>query len=87
MRLLQAPRHSLRHASSPYYTPQSRSIELSAQYEPSRHDAQMLTTPTVPSDPYMAWLDKREAERRSSSVAEPTRRRLTATQNRHRIPA
>jgi hypothetical protein len=84
---LRAPRHSLRHVSSAYYTPQSRRIELSAQYEPSRHDAQMLNVRTVPADPYMAWLDQREADRRSSTTAEPMSRRFTATESRHRITA
>jgi hypothetical protein len=84
---LRAPRHSLRHVSSSYYTPQARSIELSAEYEPSRHDAQMLDVRTVPADPYMAWLDQREAERRSSTTAEPTMRRLTATESRDRVTA
>jgi hypothetical protein len=73
MRLLQAPRHSLRHASSSHYIPHSRTVELSAQYEPSRHDAQILAARTVPTDPYTAWLEQREADRRSSAVAEAAR--------------
>ena len=87
MRLLQVPRHSLRHASSSHYIPHSRTVELSAQYEPSRHDAQMLTARTVPADPYTAWLDQREADCRSSTVDEPTRRRLTAAEHRHPVAA
>jgi hypothetical protein len=70
MQLLQAPRHSLQHVSSPQYIPDWRSIELSAQDGPeetaSRHDAQMLTARAVPVDPYTAWLEEREADRRSS---------------------
>jgi hypothetical protein len=73
MQLLQAPRHSLQHVSSPHYIARSRSIELSSQDGPdrtaSRHDAQMLTARSVPADPYTAWLDQREANRRSSTVA------------------
>lgn len=70
MQLLQAPRHSLQRVSSPQYIPDWRSIELSAQDGPeetaSRHDAQMLTARAVPVDPYTAWLEEREADRRSS---------------------
>jgi hypothetical protein len=43
---------------------------LSAQYEPSRHDEQMLTARSVPADPYTTWLGQREADRRASAVAE-----------------
>ncbi len=68
MPLLQAPRHS--NLSSPRYIPPSRS--LSGQDGPSRHDAQMLNVRTVPVDPYTVWRDRREADRRSSTVAEPT---------------
>ena len=45
---------------------------LSARYEPSRHDAQMLTVRSVPADPYTTWLDQREADRRASVAAELT---------------
>ena len=87
MRLLRAPRHSLRNVSSPHYIPYSRNVELSAQGGPSRHDAQMLTARTVPADPYTAWFDQREADCRSSTVDEPTRRRLTAAEHRHPVAA
>jgi hypothetical protein len=44
----------------------------SAQYEPSRHDAQMLTMRSVPADPYTTWLDQREADRRDPVAAQLT---------------
>ena len=72
MRLLQAPRHSPQ-VSSPRYVPFSSSIEPSAGDGPSRHDAHMLGVRAVPVDPYMAWLDQREADRRSSAAADPSR--------------
>ena len=39
----------------------------------SRHDAQMLTARAVPADPYTAWLEERESERRCGSVSGPAR--------------
>ena len=72
MRLLRAPRQSLQDAISPRFIPYSRGLALSAQDGPSRHDAQMLNVRSVPVDPYTAWRDQREADRRSSAAAEPT---------------
>jgi hypothetical protein len=40
----------------------------------SRHDAQMLTARAVPADPYTAWLQERESERRGAIVSAPARR-------------
>jgi hypothetical protein len=40
----------------------------------SRHDAQMLTAPAVPTDPYTAWLEERESERRYSAMSAPATR-------------
>jgi hypothetical protein len=40
----------------------------------SRHDAQMLTGRAVPADPYTAWLQERESERRYGIVSAPARR-------------
>jgi hypothetical protein len=37
-----------------------------------RHDSQMLASRAVPADPYTAWLERREADRRSSAVAAST---------------
>lgn len=77
MRLLQAPRHSLQHVSSPRDDSHSWSSELFAhdgrEQMASRHDPQMLIARTVPADPYTVWLDQREADGRSSTVAAPTR--------------
>jgi hypothetical protein len=59
MQLLQTPK------------PRSLSIELSVIEEPdtaSRHDAQIFTARAVPTDPYTAWLEEREADRGSSAV-------------------
>ena len=50
---------------------------LSPQYEPSRHDEQLLIDDqlliarTTPADPYTTWLEEREAERRAASVDPP----------------
>jgi hypothetical protein len=35
----------------------------------SRHDAQMLSARAVPADPYTAWLEERESERRYGTVS------------------
>jgi hypothetical protein len=35
----------------------------------SRHDAQMLSARAVPADPYAAWLEERESERRYATVS------------------
>src|SRR5271166_255681 len=72
MPLLRAPRQPLQDAISPRFLPYSRGLALSAQDGPSRHDAQMLNVRTVPADPYTVWRDRREAERRSSTLAEPS---------------
>jgi hypothetical protein len=68
MRLLQAPRQLLRHASSIDETARPESIELSARrgsaHMPSHHGSRLLTTRTsAAADPYAAWLKQREAER------------------------
>jgi hypothetical protein len=47
----------------------------------SRHDAQMLTGRAVPADPYAAWLEERESERRYASVSAPARRSGRFTRN------
>jgi hypothetical protein len=39
----------------------------------SRHDAQMLSARAVPADPYTAWLEERESERRYATVSAPAR--------------
>ncbi len=39
----------------------------------SRHNAQMLTARAVPADPYAAWLQERESERRYATVSAPAR--------------
>ncbi len=44
---------------------------LSPQYEPGRHDDQLLIARTIPADPYTTWLEQREAERRSAAVDPP----------------
>jgi hypothetical protein len=74
MQLLQTPKRSLRHISSSHDAPRLRS-EPFAQDGPdhvaSRHEPQFLAARTVPADPYTAWLEQREADRRSSAVAVP----------------
>jgi hypothetical protein len=59
---------------------------LSPQYEPGRHDDQLLIARTTPADPYTTWLEEREAERRAAAVDPPrfTRRwpRSTAAHDR-----
>jgi hypothetical protein len=74
MQLLQASR--LRHNSSSHNDPRSRSSEPYAQdgtdYVASRHDSQLLAARAVPADPYTAWLERREADRRSSAVTAST---------------
>lgn len=40
----------------------------------SRHGAQMLTARAVPTDPYTAWLEERESERRYGAVSAPATR-------------
>ena|SRR5271166_4554741 len=68
-------RRSSRNVSPPDDTLKAWSIELSADDGPTRHDEQMLTACTVPADPYTAWLEKRDAERRPPAVRtiRPTR--------------
>jgi hypothetical protein len=67
MQSLQTPRKS-----SPRYIAEPWSIKLSIQdareQTASRHDSQMLTERPVPIDPYKAWLEQREGDRRSSAV-------------------
>ncbi len=74
MQLLQASR--LRHFSSSHDAPRSLSSEPFAKdgmdRVASRHDSQLLAARTVPADPYTAWLERREADRRSSAVAAST---------------
>ncbi len=75
MQPLQAFRNSLRNVSPPDATADWNSFELTVEDGPSRHDAQMLTGRTVPVDPYTAWLEQREAERRAEAApAWPARR-------------
>ena len=66
MRLLQAPKPSNEDLSSPL-------CGLTAEVGQSRHDAQMLNSRQVPADPYAAWLEQREAERRSAASTEEER--------------
>jgi hypothetical protein len=40
----------------------------------SRHDPQIAISRAVPIDPYAAWLERREADSRSSSTTRPLRR-------------
>jgi hypothetical protein len=59
--------------SSPRYIEEPWSVELSvkdAREEAGsrHHDQQMPTAQTVPADPYTAWLQQREPDRRSSAV-------------------
>jgi len=67
MQTPQAPR-----GSSPHRLAEPWSIELSVkdarEETGSRHDKEMLTAHTVPADPYTAWLEQREPDRRSSAV-------------------
>jgi hypothetical protein len=75
MRLFQASRYPLQSAASRGHISPAQGIRRPAQQGSSRHDEQLLTTPTVPADPFTAWVDKREADRRASRMAErPTRR-------------
>jgi len=67
MQTPQAPK-----GSSPRYMAEPWSIELSVKdardQSGSRHDKELLTARTVPADPYTAWLEQREPDRRSSAV-------------------
>ncbi len=67
MRPLQALRHSFSHLSPTNQLSHTPSIEPSTQdcqaQIASRHDAQMITGRTLPTDPYKAWLEQREVER------------------------
>jgi hypothetical protein len=71
------PRKQSLSVSSPRYIEHSWGIEVTPQGGPdqtaSRHDEQMLTARQLPVDPYRVWLDQREADRRSGTVAELTR--------------
>jgi hypothetical protein len=67
MRPFQAFKDSLRNASPTNQASRAQSVGLSARYGPetaSRHDEVMLTSRTVSPDPYKAWLEQREADRR-----------------------
>jgi len=79
MQTLQTPRDSLLHASSPRYIAEPWSIEISVQdarnQNGSRHDEQELNTRIVPADPYTAWLQEREADRRCSTERASDKRR------------
>ncbi len=68
-------KRSSRNVSSSEDTLKAWSIELSADEGPTRHDEQLLTACPVPADPYSAWLEKREAERRTPPLRtiRPTR--------------
>lgn len=73
MQPLQAHTYSLRPVSSAHYLAYWRSIELSAQDSgdlmASRQHERMLRARTVPADPFTAWLDQRDEDRRPSAVA------------------
>jgi len=53
-------------------TLQAPSHSLQPQETSSRHDEQMLVTRIVPVDPYEAWMEQREAERRSTMTERTT---------------
>lgn len=72
MQLLQSSRRSRRRISTADL-PRSAPIEPSTQAEPSRHDEQMLTTRTVPADPFAVWLEGREEARRSANPSRSDR--------------
>ena len=67
------PRKRPRPVPSRHYIEHSWGIEVTAQDGPdqtaSRHDEHMITARRVPVDPYRVWLDQREADRRSATVA------------------
>jgi hypothetical protein len=67
MQLLRTRRPSRQRISAANLS-RSRRIEPPATDEPSRHDAQLLSSRSVPTDPYTVWLEEREAERRASSI-------------------
>jgi hypothetical protein len=73
MRFFQAPRHASRRTLSSRDDSHSWSSEPFAQDGPdrlaSRHDPQLFSARTVPADPYKAWLQEREADRRSLIIA------------------
>jgi hypothetical protein len=72
MRPLRAPRHFLQHVSSTRHVTQSQRDEPVAQdragHMASRHDAQLFTARRVSADPYTAWLQQREADRRREAL-------------------
>jgi hypothetical protein len=73
MQLLQASR--LRQTRFSHQAPRSGSEPFAqdgTDYVASRHDSHLLAARTVPADPYTAWLERREADRRSSAVAAST---------------
>jgi len=47
-------------------TLQAPGYPLKPEETPSRHDEQMLAARILPVDPYEAWLEQREADRRST---------------------
>jgi hypothetical protein len=69
-------------ASRPRRSPSSHDALRSLSSEPfakdranqvaGRHDSQLLAARAVPADPYTAWLERREADRRSSAIAAST---------------
>jgi len=67
MQTLQAPSQS-----SPRQIAEPWNIELSVrdarEQTGCRHDEQTLTARIVPADPYTAWLEQREPQRRSAAV-------------------
>ncbi len=71
MQTPQTPRDSLSQVSSPRYIAEPWSIEIlvedARKQTGSRHDEQALNARSVPADPYTAWLQEREADRRCSA--------------------
>jgi hypothetical protein len=77
MRLLHAPRSRHEVQSLHYGSPSWSSESFASEHMTSRHDEQLLITRTAPADPYTAWLAKREAAHRGSSVAPSASGRFT----------
>jgi hypothetical protein len=69
---MRAPRHFLQHVSSIRRVTQSQCdepcVQDRADCTASRHDAQMFTARRVSADPYTAWLQQREADRRREAL-------------------
>jgi hypothetical protein len=72
MHLLRARSHSPRHVTSSHNDPHSLSGEPFVKDKPdrlaSRHDPQLITARAIPADPYTAWLEQREADRRTATA-------------------